>query len=187
MPYNTFPTLSGMGWDIKKRIITSTDVETSSSGAEYRFARWPGLPHFEFDLPVNYLSQADQDAIEAFFIQQNGPATPFLLGCVNNDNGFSAISCGTGNGSNKTFQIPLPAQAQVVSTTSVTDNGVAAGANSISATGLITFTTAPAAGHVIRWTGSYAYLVRFLEDTLEFNQLANAMYEVENITFRTVR
>lgn len=118
MSYATFPTLSGRGWDIKKRAITSTNTETSASGAEFRTGYFTA-PIFEFDLQFNYLSQADQQALETFFATQNGPLTPFYL-AVEND----------------------PASP---------------------------------------------FLVRFKDDTLEFNQMLSQMYEVQTVTFRTVR
>ena len=181
----TFPTLQGIGWDIKKRPLFSTATETSSSGAEFRTGRWP-LPHFEFDLTFPYLSQADRDALEAFYIAQQGALTPFLL-TVTNDTTQTAKSFGTGDGTTTTFYLPLPAQAQVTGTPSIYDNGAAAGANTVSATGQVTFTTAPLAGHALTWTGTYAYLVRFKDDNIEFNQMMSQFYEQQGISFRTVR
>jgi hypothetical protein len=78
----TFPTLSGIGWDIKKRVITSTAVDEAASGAEFRTSRWTA-PKYEFDFVFNYLSQADQQTLETFFENQNGPATPFYLAVAN--------------------------------------------------------------------------------------------------------
>jgi hypothetical protein len=185
MPYNTFPAFAGIGWDIKKRIIFSTATETASSGAEFRSGRW-SLPHYEFTLQFNYLSQANRDTLEAFVIGQRGSLTPFLLSVTNDSTQTTAACTGTADGSNKLFQMPLPAQAQFVSG-SVFDNGATAGANTVSASGLITFTTAPAAGHAITWTGSYAYLVRFKDDMQEINQIVSQMYEQKSVLFRTVR
>lgn len=118
MSYNTFPTFAGMAWDIKKRSITSTAIETAASGVEFRTSRWTA-PLFEFDLTINYLSQADKVTLENFFAGQNGPLTPFYLS-VPNDAGSP-------------------------------------------------------------------YLVRFLDDQLEVNQMMNQMYEVQGFTVRTVR
>jgi Conserved hypothetical protein 2217 (DUF2460). len=78
----TFPTLSGIGWDIKKRVLWSTDVETASSGAEFRTGRWTA-PIYEFDLAFNYLSQTDQQTLETFYETQQGSLTPFYLAVAN--------------------------------------------------------------------------------------------------------
>ena len=72
MPYNTFPTFAGMGWDIKKKPMFSTSSDMTASGARFSTSYW-SIPHFEFFVPFNFLSQADRDAMEAFYIQQLGP------------------------------------------------------------------------------------------------------------------
>jgi hypothetical protein len=118
MSTNTFPTLTGIGWDIKKRVLWSTDVETTASGAEFRTGRWTA-PIYEFDLTFAYLSQADQQTLESFFEGQQGSYLPFYLSIAND-----------------------PASP---------------------------------------------FLVRFVDDKLEFNQMLSQMYEVQSITMRTVR
>lgn len=82
---NTFPTLAGLGWDIKKRLIFATEVETSKSGKEFRTSFQIG-PIYEFDFTYNYLSANDYATLENFYIQQLGPGIPFLLN-VPNDSG----------------------------------------------------------------------------------------------------
>ena len=82
MALNTFPTLPGIGWDIKKRVLWSTDVETTTSGAEYRTGRWTA-PIYEFDLTFTYLSQTDFQTLQTFFQGQQGSLTPFYLSVVN--------------------------------------------------------------------------------------------------------
>jgi hypothetical protein len=82
MALNTFPTLTGIGWDIKKRVLWSTATETTASGAEYRTGRWTA-PIYEFDLVFGYLSQADQQTLQTFFEGQQGSLTPFYLSVAN--------------------------------------------------------------------------------------------------------
>jgi hypothetical protein len=112
--YNTFPTLIGAAWDIKKKTLFSTSIETSSSGAEYRIGRWGNLPHYEFQMKFSYLSQADRDTVEAFVVGQGGSMTPFLLNIPNDNTQTGASLSGTVNGTNKIFVSPIPAQAQLV-------------------------------------------------------------------------
>jgi hypothetical protein len=114
----TFPTLTGIGWDVKKRVLWSTDVETASSGAEFRTGRWTA-PIYEFDLTFGYLSQADFQTLQTFFEGQQGSYLPFFLAVAND-----------------------PASP---------------------------------------------FLVRFVDDKLEFNQMMSQFYEVQGITMRTVR
>jgi hypothetical protein len=51
--------------------------------------------------------------------------------------------------------------------TQVKVNGTPTSAYSVSATGVITFTTAPAASATITWSGSFQYLCKFKDDTLK--------------------
>jgi hypothetical protein len=82
MSYATFPTFAGATWDIKKRQFWSTDIEAAASGAEFRTAYWTA-PIVEFDMTFSYLSQADRDTLEAFYLAQQGPFTPFYLAVPN--------------------------------------------------------------------------------------------------------
>ena len=82
MTTQTFPTLTGIGWDIKKRVFWSTAVDTAASGAEFRTGRWTA-PVYEFDLTFNYLSQADQVTLENFYEAQQGSLTAFYLSIAN--------------------------------------------------------------------------------------------------------
>lgn len=118
MSTNTLPTLQGIGWDIKKRVLWSTDIETTASGAEFRTGRWTA-PIYEFDLTFAYLSQTDQQTLQSFFEGQQGSFIPFYLAIANDP--------------------------------------------------------------------SSPFLVRFVDDKLEFNQMLSQMYEVQTVTMRTVR
>ncbi|MDE2426902.1 MAG: DUF2460 domain-containing protein [Elusimicrobia bacterium] len=78
----TFPTLNGLGWDIKKRVIWSNNVETTASGAEFRTGFWTA-PIYEFDLQFNYLSQTDQQTLETFYEARKGSYEAFYLAVAN--------------------------------------------------------------------------------------------------------
>lgn len=192
MAYNVFPTFTGRGWNIKKRPVTSTLVQQAASGAEYRTALYQ-YPLYEFDIEIPYLSQTDLHALVGFFAQQQGPWLPFYLS-VDNDNSVTNQAFGTGNASTTQFQLvksdgsywsePI---AGVNGTPSIYVGGVLTTPQSVSASGLVTFTTAPANGAALTWTGNYYYLVRFKEDQVELNQFMSQMYEATTITLRSVR
>ncbi len=44
---------------------------------------------------------------------------------------------------------------------------------------IVTLPVQPITGQNLSWSGSYYYLVRFAEDVLEFNEIANLMYELQ--------
>lgn len=51
----------------------------------------------------------------------------------------------------------------------------------------VAFAVAPLLNAVMTWTGNFYYLVRFSEDVLEFNQLANQMYELQECKLVSVQ
>ena len=192
MSYNVWPTFAGKGWDIKKRPITSTIIQAADSGAEYRTQRYQ-YPLYEFDIEIPYLSLADAQTLEGFFMGQGGPATPFYLS-ADNDNAVSAQNFGTGDGTMTHFQLTKGSGsywsepiAGVAGAPSIYVNGTLTTPASVSAAGLVTFSSAPASGAALTWTGNYYYLVRFKEDSLETTQFMSAMYEATTITLRAVR
>ena len=103
MSYNVWPTFAGKGWDIKKRPITSTIIQAADSGAEYRTQRYQ-YPLYEFDIEIPYLSLADAQTLEGFFMGQGGPATPFYLS-ADNDNAVTAQGFGATDGTTTQFQL----------------------------------------------------------------------------------
>lgn len=119
MPLNTFPTFIGLGWDVKKRVLFSNQRETSKSGAEFSTANWT-VPHYEFDLDFNFLSQSDRDTMEAFYEAQLGGHLPFLLSVTNDNRKVAAPILGPVNGSNAAFVAQAPAQTQLVALEAVT-------------------------------------------------------------------
>lgn len=185
MPLQTFPTLPGLGWDVKKRVLFSNNKEVAKSGAEFSTANWT-LPMFEFDYDVNFMSQSDRDALEAFYIAQLGDHLPFLLSVVNDNAKAGASLSPAPNGTNKNFVIlGMPAQSNVVGTPTLRVNGgVVTG--TVDALGAVVFTNAPANGSTLSIDYSYAYVVKF-KDKLEINQMMAKMYETKKITFRTHR
>jgi uncharacterized protein (TIGR02217 family) len=163
--YNIFPTFSGRGWNIKKRPITSTLIGKADSGAEYRTSRYQ-YPLYDFDIEIPYLSQSDYSNLIGFFNQQGGPFLPFYF-THDNDSSVTAQGFGTGNGTTTQFQLsksngsywnePI---AGVNGTPSIYVNGSVTTPSSISPSGLVTFSSPPASGAALTWTGSYYYLVR---------------------------
>lgn len=184
MPLATFPTLPGLGWDIKKRPIFSNAKEVAASGAEFSTAYW-SQPMYEFDFDVNFLSQSHRDQLEAFYLAHLGDHLPFLL-TVTNDNYKAGLAMSPApNGSNTVFQLlGLPAQTNVVGHQLRVNGAPVAG--TVSETGMVTFAVAPAGGSTPTCDTTYCYVVKF-KDKMEFNQMMSVMYEVRKITFRTYR
>ena len=192
MAYNTFPNFSGRGWGIKQRPITSTLIGKADSGAEYRTSRYQ-YPLYEFDIDIPYLSQSDYNNLIGFFNQQGGPFLPFYF-THDNDSAVVAQGFGTGDGTTTQFQLSKSSGsywnepiAGVNGTPSIYVNGTLTTPSSISPSGLVTFSSSPAAGAALTWTGNYYYLVRFKDDHIEAEQIMSGLYEATTITLCTFR
>lgn len=192
MSYNVWPTFTGRGWKIKKRPITSTLIANADSGAEYRTSRYQ-YPLYEFDIEIPYLSQTDFSNLIGFFNQQGGP---FLSFYFTNDNDSSVTNQGFGTGDGTTTQFQLVKSngsywiepiAGINGTPLIYVNGALTTPSSISASGLVTFSSAPAGGAALTWTGNYYYIVRFKDDHIETEQLMSGLYDATTITLRTPR
>jgi hypothetical protein len=73
---------------------------------------------------------------------------------------------------------------------SVTANGgyVDPSAYSVSqTTGVIAFAAAPAVGTALKWSGWFAYICRFLDDTEDFEQLMQNLWAAKSVKFQSVR
>ena len=53
--------------------------------------------------------------------------------------------------------------------------------------GLITFTTAPASGAVLKWSGAWYYRCHFKEDTAEFQTIFNGGGSLDELVLETVK
>lgn len=50
----------------------------------------------------------------------------------------------------------------------------------------VTFTTAPASGAVLSWSGNYSYLCRFADDVLDVNEFMYQFWELKSLKLETV-
>jgi hypothetical protein len=53
--------------------------------------------------------------------------------------------------------------------------------------GLVTFTSAPAPGAALQWSGYFGFLCRFDADALDFDQFMSNLWQVESLKFCSVR
>ena len=54
-------------------------------------------------------------------------------------------------------------------------------------TGVITFNAAPASGAVLRWSGWFAYICRFLDDMHDYDQFMQNLWTIKSVKFQSVR
>lgn len=195
------PALVGLTWPLTRRgPIFDTSKELSVSG---RTARYPRriTPRWQWELNFdavfqNYQSgtpyggNADMATLAGFFAQLYGGAYPFQYLSAD-DNSVTGQALGTGDGATKTFQLVralggFTEKVNAPNAVAVYVNGVlkTLGADySLSASGLVTFVAAPAAGAAVTWTGTYYWVCEFDDDLIEFEQIMSGIYQVRKLTF----
>lgn len=195
-----FPTFRGLTWDVKKRPNFGTIIQTGASGREVRVTKRMN-PIWEFELSYSILDDNFIDAsgyselrnLVGFYLQRQGAFDSFLY-MDPSDNSVAGQAIGTGDGVATTFQLVrnfggfAESMQNIQGSPQIFIAGVLqlASAYSVSATGLVTFTSAPASGAAITAGFSYYYRVRFKEDVQEFNEFLNNLWEAQQVKFISV-
>lgn len=200
-----FPTLAGLTWDVEKTPMFETLIHDSVSGRENRVSLM-SYPKYKFllihsvlrDTPNVASPTAPFDELKkllGLFLKNLGSKTAFLYSDPT-DSAVTDMLFGTGDGTTTAFQLVRaygaggftlaePVMNLNGAVTNIKDNGgVVSGANySVGATGIVTFTTPPVAGHSLTWTGNYFYRVRFLQDAMSFKQFMKDLWEQRKVEF----
>lgn len=191
-----FPSLIGLAWNVTKRPEFNTKVHRSVSGMEARAALM-AYPLWTFQLSYEVLRDgglgSDYDQLVGFFVARNGSFDSFLY-IDPTDSSVIDQQIGIGDGVTTKFQLLRGIGAisifqepinNVNSLTNVKDNGTVVSSSNytINSSGLVTFNTAPASGHVITWTGTYYYRCRFAQDIADFNLMITNLWELKKLEF----
>jgi uncharacterized protein (TIGR02217 family) len=127
-----------------------------------------------------------------FFMQAGGQLSDFLY-FDPNDNQANAQFVAIGDAATTQFQLirAIGTGSDIVQNLNgaptLYDNGSVIGSGyTVSSTGIVVFTSAPAAGHVITWTGSFYYRVRFADPSLKFSQFAQNIWSSKSVALRSV-
>lgn len=194
-----FPALPGLAWDVVKTPRWNTKVQASVGGKETR-ARFFSAPLWRWQLSYEVLRQAsafqELQTLVGFFNQRQGRFDSFLYSDPT-DNSVTAEQFGTGNGSQKTFQlirnwggfIENVVNVNVFATCFVNGVAVTYGTDYTvdNSTGLLTFVVAPAAGAVLTWTGTYYWRVRFDQDTADFQNFLYQLWTLKQLVLVSVK
>ena len=203
----TFPPLPGLTWSIHKKPSYSTRVASHVSGREVR-SPFYAVTLYEFELTIEGLDSAGSfpglgvnslQALMGLYMQCQGQFGTFLY-VDPSDNTQTALIATTpadGDGTTTTFtlnralgtgaNIETEPVSWITGTPVVHDNGSPAGSFTVNNGNTITFTTAPAAGHAITASCTYAFNCRFLEDNLDFEEFMSGLWRVQSLKFRSVK
>lgn len=196
MSNSIFPSLPGLSWNVVRQPVWNTVVQTAASGREYRAAMWT-YPKWSYKLSYEVLrgrsALPEMQTLAAFFNGHRGSWDSWLFRDPD-DYLVANQNFGTGNGSNKAFQLVRAFGGYIEpvfepGAYTVYLNGAAQTLNThyTQSNGLITFVTAPASGAMLSWSGTFYWRCRFVQDQLEFNQFMRQLWELSRVEFITVR
>lgn len=198
MSQELFPDLPGLKWGVRKAPEFATQKVTASSGREYR-AALRTYPTWHYKLSYEFLRDKRQGVDElrklvGFFNARRGSFDSFLFKDPD-DNATENDQFGIGNGTTTTFQLfrtfgdfgePVyDLQAAPL----IYKDGVKLTATThytVSASGLVTFVTAPAAGALLKWTGAYYWRCCFDKDQADFEKFLAELWQLQSLEFHTV-
>ena len=190
-----FPSLPGLGWSVIKTPRWKTNTQETTSGKEIRVALM-SYPIWEFTLTFDFLrsygSYTEAQTLMGFFLQRQGMFDSWLFDDPSDDT-VVAQAFGVGNGSTTAFQLARtlggftePLQ-NVNGTPTIYVNGVTASGYTVGSTGIVTFTTAPASGAVLTWSGNFYFRCRFMQDTSDFEQFAKNFWLLKKLQFQSCK
>lgn len=193
---DVFPRLRGREFIANKAPLFSTRIKTASNSREVRVSDYP-YPIWNFSVTHSYArdlaSDPDVQKLFGFFNGRQG-RFGFFFYYDEAEPAVSNYQFGTGNGTQTKFTIMRPVGAATAYETSepvrafwntptITVNGTPTAAFTIAPWGEITFTTAPANGAILRWSGSFLFVCRFDDDTMSLKQFASSFWEPDGLTF----
>lgn len=198
MSGSVFPTLPGLAWNVGREPEFNTGVTRAVSGREVRL-QYQAYPLWKFSLTFEVLRAAtlgqELETLCGFFLVMGGQFDSFLY-TDPADNTVTDQPFGSGTGSATAFQLVRafgaggftfvePVQ-NVNAITNVKVAGVLKNSPTdytVNSTGLVTFTTPPASGAALTWSGSFYYRCRFLQDMASFNQFMKNLHELKKLEF----
>ncbi len=180
---------------------------TAANGADIDRAL-AQYPLHDFELAYEFLrdglSPSEFKTLMGFFLQLGGTVGRFLYDNPDDDQ-VTACPIGTGDGSNKIFTVtrffgangygasePV-GQVDTGSTFNVYNNGVLVSptAYALSTTtpcaNTVTFTAAPASGHVISVDMTYFYYCKLADSSASFEKFMNQLWTVQKIALHSCR
>lgn len=202
-----YPTLAGLSWSTIKAPRFATRVQKAISGRILRVVDQI-LPIWTWTLTYSLLRDGtdsrgtiglgtgffELQTLVGFFLQQQGAFGGFLFDDPTDDKVIGQL-IGTGDSATTIFQLVRTFGGfteNVIAPNIVTAiyfNGAlqsSAGYSVDAATGLVTFTVAPPNTNVITADFTYYFLVRFAEDTAEFENFMFQLWELKQIKLESI-
>lgn len=191
-----FPVTPGLTFPVKKSPEFSTIINTADGGGESRIAKW-SAPKWHYELIYEFLRDGsaylEQQQLLGFFLARQGKFDSFLF-FDPTDNKVSNQVFGVGDGTTTQFQLVrnfggafVEPVRGITAAPTITEAGNATTAFTWVPSGLVTFTSAPAAGAVLAWSGVFFFRLRFDMDKADFEQFMSGLWEVKSLQLVTPR
>lgn len=198
------PTLPGMTFPVEKSPMWKTKIQPEMSGQETRIGFW-SFPRWRWMLPFEFLRNDPANAHDelwpllGFFNEHYGAFDSWRFNDPD-DNTVTVQAFGTGDGTTTQFQLVRTRGGFVepvteINTIKIFKNGVEQKNLApptppvwiLSSTGVVTFTTAPAAGAALTWTGTFYWRCRFLDDQITASKFVTLIWEMKKLEFLSVK
>lgn len=190
-----FPVLAGLDWNVVKTPVWKTKIQEAISGKELR-AAFMSYPLWKFSLSYTVLRadsvNAELQSLMGFFLARQGMFDSFLY-TDPTDKSVIGQNFGTGDGTTTAFQLVRSLGAfsepiqNVNGAPTIYVNGTATTAFTLGSTGIVTFTTAPAAATALTWTGNFYFRCRFLQDSSDFDNFMNNLWALKKLEFQSIK
>ena len=188
-----FPTLKNK-LPVDREVIGSFTMQTAIAGQRMAFPQW-SYPRYRYTLSFevlrNYGSYAEWQTLEGFYSQMITSPGIFQYNDVD-DQSATNMQFGTGDGTTTVFQLTRSLGGIVcpvfctTGTPEIYSNGtLVASGYSINSYGQVTFTTAPASGAVLTWTGTFNWYCRFENQSQKFSKFASGFRSLDQLVFST--
>lgn len=196
-----YPSFQGWSYNKEKKPIWKTNVYEATSGRENRIQKW-SYPRYKISITYNFmtdknvpgvtLDKGDIERLQGFFNKVGGNAEDFLF-LDDIENSCTNQTFALGDASTKTFQLLRSLNDYVEPVNGIAEaphiyiDGVETNAFTWNNNGFITFTTAPAVGAVLSWSGRYYFRVRFENEQLELSRTFEGLWEGIEVNLITVK
>lgn len=195
MSNEVFPTLPGLAFGVKRSPVWDTKRTRTASGRRFAVTYWT-YPIWRYRLKYEFLRQrptfTEMESLAAFFNKAGGGFDSWLFSDPDG-NAEANLQFGLGDGASKDFALlrssggylePVGAKNGAIT---VTINGSATSAYTLIEDRIVRFNSAPAAGAVLRWTGSYYMRCAFTDDQIDLTKFMRDLWSADGIEFETVK
>lgn len=187
-----YPTLAGLSFNNTKTPKFNTGVQQSVSLNELRvaYASTPVYLHrLQYELLRDDTTNNELRQLVGFYLARQGSFDSFLFKDPT-DSVALLEPFGTGDGAETEFQLKraygvfTEAVSNIGTGPSIYKAGVLQSTGyTVSSTGLVTFSSAPANGVALTWSGLFYFRCRFLQDETEFEQFMYQLWEAKQVEF----